>query len=78
VKLIAVAEFDRLRTYFVKPTTDIDRRLLDDAVDDFRERSKEIGGVDFGVEENLWCKEPFIANVEDVFLGMNKLMLRRY
>jgi len=56
----------------VEPTTDVDRRGLDDLVDDFGEGSEEVGRVDFGVEEDLGREESLITDVDCVFLCNEK------
>ena len=54
--------------YFVETTTNIDGWLLNDVVDNLGKGSKEIGGVDFGVEEDFRSKETFITNIDAIFL----------
>ena len=58
-------------TCLVETTSDINRGLLDDVVYDLWQGSEEIGGVDLGVEEDLGCKEAFIAHIYRVFLAGN-------
>ena len=52
----------------VQSSTDVDGRLLDDAINDLGERCQEFGRVDLGVEEDLGRKEAFVANIDLVFL----------
>ena len=56
------------RTNVVQPTTNIDRTGLDHAVDDFGERSEEVGRGDFGVEEDLGSEEALVSYVDLVLL----------
>ena len=57
------------KTDLVKSSTDINRRLLDNAVDDLGKRRKEVGGVDLWVEEDLRGEESLVTNVDFVFLS---------
>ena len=41
-------------SYFVQSTANINGRLLDDIINDFRERSEEIGWIDLWIEKDLW------------------------
>ena len=43
---------------------------MDDGVDNGGERGEEIGGIDFGVEEDLWRKETFVADVDGCGLAV--------
>ena len=52
----------------VESSTDIDRRLLNDTIDDLRKGGKEVGGIDLRVEEYLGREETFVADVDLVFL----------
>lgn len=47
----------------VEASANVDGRLLDDAIDDGGERGQEVGGVDFGVEEDFRGEESFVANI---------------
>ena len=58
------------KTDLVKSSTDINRRLLDHAVDDLGKRRKKVGGVDLWVEEDLRGEESLVADVDFVFLSM--------
>lgn len=49
--------------YLVESSSHIDGGRLDDGVDDGRERSQEIAGVDLGVEENFGGEEAFVSNI---------------
>lgn len=49
---------------FVEAAADVDGRGLDDAVDDGGERGQEVGGVDFGVEEDFGGEEALVADVD--------------
>ena len=53
---------------FVEPSADVDWGGLDNTVDDFRQRGEEIGGEDFGVEEDFWGQEPLVAYIYSIFL----------
>ena len=55
-------------TNLIESSTDIDRRLLNDTIDDLREGGKEVGGIDLRVEEYLRREETFVADVDLVFL----------
>jgi hypothetical protein len=46
---------------------------LDDVVDDLRERSEEVGGVDFRVEEDFGGEEALVPNIDRIRLGINAL-----
>ena len=59
---------ESVKTYLVESTSNINRGLLDDVVDDFRKWGKEIGGVDFRVEEDLGGEEAFVSNIDRVRL----------
>lgn len=58
----------KVYAYLVKATPNIDRRLLDDVVDNIRERGQEVGGVDLRVEEDFRCEETFVTDVDAIFL----------
>ena len=55
-------------TYTVQIATNIDRRLLNNVVHNFRQRFEEIRRIDFRVEEYFRRKETFIANIDPIFL----------
>ena len=48
----------------VEAAADVDRALLDDAIDDDREGRKEVGRVNFGVEEDLGGQESLVSDVD--------------
>ena len=60
---------DHEETDLVKSSTNINRRLLNDAVDDLGKRRKEVGGVDLWIEEDLRGEESLVADVDFVFLS---------
>ena len=41
-------------SYFVQSTANINGRLLNDIINNFRERSEEIGRIDLWIEKDLW------------------------
>ena len=47
----------------VQPAADIDGRGLDNGVDDIGQRGEEVGGPDFGVEEDLGGEEALVSDV---------------
>lgn len=55
-------------THFVETPANINRRLLNDGVDDLRQGCQEVGGINFGVEKNFGSKEALKANIDRVFL----------
>jgi len=57
----------------VETSTGVDRTALDGLVDDDRERSEEIRGENFGVEEQLGCEESLVTDVDDVLLLADRL-----
>lgn len=54
---------------FVKASTDVDGRLLDDAIHDFGKRGEEVRRGDFRVEEDLGGEETLVSDVKVVFLA---------
>ena len=55
-------------THLVETSPDIDGRLLDDGVDDFRQGREEVGRVDLGIEEDFGGEETLVADIDGVFL----------
>ena len=55
-------------SHLVQATPHVNGRLLDDPIYDLRQRCQEVGGVDFGIEENLGCKKTFISDINAVRL----------
>lgn len=54
------------RTYLIQPPPNVDRRLLNDSINDIREGSQEIGRVYLRVKEDLGCEESFVSDVDAV------------
>lgn len=57
----------RLKPHFVETASDVDRRALNDIIDDLRERGEEIGRSNLRVEEDLGGEEALPSNVDAVF-----------
>src|SRR5690606_20474482 len=49
----------------IQSSPDINRRALDNAVDNLRQRRKEFGAVNLRVEKDFRCKETFVTNVHN-------------
>lgn len=52
----------------VQASTSVNRRSLDDVVDNLWKGRQEVGRVDFGIEEDFGGKEALVTNVKVVFL----------
>ena len=63
-------------TNLVQTSSDVDGRLLDDAVDDLGKRCQEVGGVDLWVEEDLRGEESLVTDVDFVFLSTWSVTLK--
>jgi len=57
----------------VETSASVDRTALDGLVDDDRERSEEIRGENFGVEEQLGSEESLVTDIDDVLLLADRL-----
>jgi hypothetical protein len=61
----------RERNCLVQSSTDVDGRLLNHIVHNIGKRSQEIRRINLWVEEDFRGEEPFIADVDGVFLVEN-------
>ena len=52
----------------VQPSPDVDRRRLDDIVDDLGQRSQKVRRGNLRIEEDLGGEEALVPNVDGVFL----------
>jgi hypothetical protein len=47
----------------VQSSPDIDRRGLDNSIDNFGEGGQEIGRIDFGIEKDFRGEETFVSDI---------------
>ena len=66
--LILEAKGAARRTDLVQSSPNVDGRLLNNSINDLRERSQEIGRVNLGVKEDFGRKESLVSNVDAVWL----------
>ena len=55
-------------TDLVQAPSNVNRRLLDNSIDDLRERGQEVGRVNFRVEKDFRCKEALISDIDAIWL----------
>jgi hypothetical protein len=60
----------------VQSPPNINRRRLDDSVDDFGKRRQKVGRVDFGIEKDFRREETFVTNINVVFLYVSASIQR--
>lgn len=67
-KVLEHGRSTRQHNVLVQASSHINRRGLDDGVDNLRQGREEVGRVYFGVEEDLGAKEPLVSDIQVVFL----------